>query len=133
MFDAWLDVDPFGDSAILASIVRAIFPFQLHRRTLLTLLGGSVAGWIGCGPPESPRQGLVRLLGLKGDESAWLDVLSEVEQQELHTSLSSGQDTTTRTVQLVARILTPRSRLFAFVGYPAVADKRTVCDGILRE
>lgn len=114
--------------------MRPIFPFKLNRRTLLTLVGGSVAGWIGCGPPESPHQGLVRLLGLKDDEIAWLDVLSEAEQRELHTSLSSGQDSTTaRTVQLVTRVLTPRSRLFAFVGYPAVADRRTVCDGILRE
>jgi hypothetical protein len=128
-------VDPSVDSVILACIVRPIFPFKLNRRTLLTLVGGgSVAGWLGCGPPESPREGLVRLLGLKSDEIAWLDILSDAEQSELHASLSSGQDSTTaRTVQLVARVLTPRSRLFAFVGYPAVADRRTVCDGILRE
>jgi hypothetical protein len=113
--------------------MRSIFPLELSRRALLTLLGGSVAGWIGCGRDESPRQGLVRLLGLNGDEIAWIDVLSDVEQRELHTALSSGQASTTRTIELVTKMLRPRSRLFAFVGYPAMADKRTVCDGTLRE
>ena len=113
--------------------MRAIFPLELSRRALLALLGGSVAGWIGCGPAESPRQGLVRLLGLNGDEIAWLDVLSDVEQRDLHTALLSGQTGTTRTTELVTKMLRPRSRLFAFVDYPAMADKRTVCDGTLRE
>ena len=113
--------------------MRAILPFELSRRALLTLLGGSVAGWIGCGQAESPRQGLERLLGLNSDEIAWLDVLSDVEQRELHTALLIGQAGTARTIALVTKMLRPRSRLFAFVGYPAMADKRTVCDGTLRE
>jgi hypothetical protein len=116
----------------MAGTMRRIFPLELSRRALLTLLGGSVAGWIGCGQAESPRQGLVRLLGLHSDEIAWLDGLSDVEQRELHTALLSDQ-ASTRTVELVTKMLRPRSRLFAFVGYPAMADKRTVCDGTLRE
>jgi len=107
---------------------------ELNRLTLLTLLGSSaVAGWIRCGRPESPRQGLAWRLGLTGNEIAWLDVLSDVEQQDLHVSLSGGQGNTARTIQLVARVLRPRARLFAFAGYPALANRRTVCDGTIRE
>jgi len=97
------------------------------------MLGGSaVAGWVGCAQPESPRQGLVRLLGLNSNEIAWLDVLSDDEQRELHERLSDSQGNT-RTIQLVARVLGPRSRVFAFLGYPALANRRSVCDGTVRE
>ena len=114
--------------------MSATDPSELDRRTLLTLLGGSaVAGWIGCASQESPRAGLVRLLGLNSHEITWLDVLSEDEQRDLHEGLSNGQGNMARTVQLVARVLRPRSRLFAFVGYPALANTRSVCDGIIRE
>lgn len=109
-------------------------PVEVNRRTVLKLLASCAAACgIGCGQPESPREGLVRLLELEGEEVAWLDVLSDAEQRDLYEGLSGGQGGAPRTIQLLAKIIQPRSRLFAFVGYPALTNRRTVCDGLVRE
>jgi hypothetical protein len=107
---------------------------DLDRRTLLKLLGVStLAGVADCGPRETPREGLARLFDLEGDEQAWLDALSRGEQRELHDLLTGHGPVNRRAVPLVAKLLGPRSHLFAFVRYPPARDRRTVCDGLVRE
>jgi hypothetical protein len=107
---------------------------ELDRRTLLSLLGGvAAAGLAGCAGPETPRDGLTRLLGLVADQADWLDVLNDVEQTDLYAALTSADRATPRAVALLAKLLAPRSRLMAFVGYGQVSNRRTVCDGLLRE
>lgn len=109
-------------------------PAEVSRRIVLKLLASSAAACgIGCGQPESPREGLARLLELEGEEVAWLDVLNDLEQRDLYEGLSGGQVGAPRTIQLLARVIQPRSRLFAFVGYPTLTNSRTVCDGLVRE
>jgi hypothetical protein len=107
---------------------------ELDRRTLLSLLGGAAAaGLSGCGPPETSRQGLLRLLGLAADQADWLDVLDESEQADLYTALSSPGEAPSRAVALLTKVLSPRSRLMPFVGYGEASNRRTVCDGLFRE
>ena len=108
---------------------------ELDRRTLLSLLGGvAAAGLAGCaGSIETPRDGLTRLLGLVSDQADWLAVLDDVEQTDLYAALTSADPATPRAVALLTKVLAPRSRLMAFVGYGQVSNRRTVCDGLLRE
>jgi len=108
---------------------------DLDRRSLLKLLGGcTAAGLAGCAGAESPREGLARLFDLTGEEQAWLDALNDGEQRELYDLLSAGDAAgNPRAVRLVAKLLGPRSRLFAFVRYPPARDERSVCDGLVRE
>jgi hypothetical protein len=107
----------------------------LARRTLLRLLGGSLAaGVAGCSPAETPREGLARLFDLAGDEQRWLDALSTAEQRELYNLVANPESVVNRrAVSLIAKLLGPRSRLFGFVRYPGVQDKRSLCDGLVRE
>ncbi len=109
----------------------------MDRRTLLKLLGGSVVsvGVFGCRVGERPEEALARLLGLEGEQVAWLTDLTPEEQAELVEQLTGPEDepVTERGLDLAAKILGRRSRLFAFVSYPGVADARSVCDGLVRE
>lgn len=108
--------------------------FDIARRRLLKLLGCAAAGLAGCAPAETPREGIARLLDLDGAEQQWLNVLDEREQRELYDILSDPQpETMRRAERLMMKVLSPRSRLFAFVGYPAAADRRTGCDGLVFE
>jgi hypothetical protein len=108
---------------------------DLDRRSLLTLLGGwTAAGLAGCAGAETPREGLARLFDLTGEEQAWLNALDDAEQRELYDLLSGGGAAASpRAVRLVAKLLGPRSHLFAFVRYPPARDERSVCDGLVRE
>ena len=74
----------------------------------------------------------MRLLELDCEEVAWLEGLSDLEQRDLYENLSSGQGSS-RTTELLAKVIGPRSRLFAFLDYPTLTNRRTVCDGLLRE
>jgi hypothetical protein len=107
---------------------------EFDRRTLLSLLSGAAAaGLVACVPPESPRQGLMRLLGLAIDQADWLDALNDAEQADLYAALTSPGEAPPRAVELLAKVLAPRSRLMAFVGYGQASNRRTVCDGLFRE
>lgn len=108
---------------------------ELDRRTLLSLLGGvAAAGLGGCeGAVETPRDGLTRLLELGANQVDWLDVLDEVEQTDLYAALTSANRATPRAVALLTKVLGPRSRLMAFVGYGQTANRRSACDGLFRE
>jgi hypothetical protein len=107
---------------------------DLDRRSLLKLLGEcTAAGLAGCAGAETAREGLARLFDLTGEEQAWLNALNDAEQRELYDLLSSGGAANPRAVRLVAKLLGPRSHLFAFVRYPPARDERSVCDGLVRE
>ena len=107
---------------------------DLDRRALLQLLGGcAAAGLAGCAALETPPDGLIRLFGLEGDERAWVAALAEAEQRELYDLLTGPDPAHARAVRLTAKLLGGRSRVFAFVGYPPVQDRRSVCDGLIRE
>ena len=108
---------------------------DLDRRSVLKLLGGyTAAGLAGCAGAETPREGLARLFDLSGEEQGWLDALNDGEQRELYYLLTAGGSVANpRAVRLVAKMLGPRSHLFAFVGYPPARDERSVCDGLVRE
>jgi|SRR5687767_6500651 len=107
---------------------------DLDRRALLKLLAGCTAGGLaGCAADETPREGLVRLFDLGREEHGWVDTLSDAEQRELYQHLSGSEPANARAIRLTAKLLGGRSRLFAFVGYPPVPDRRSVCDGLIRE
>ena len=107
---------------------------DLNRRALLRLLGGcTAAGLAGCGGAETPGEGIVRLLDLSGDERRWVDTLNDTEQRELYGLLTGSDPASPRAVGLIQKMLGRRSRLFAFVRYPQVQDRRSLCDGVIRE
>jgi hypothetical protein len=93
-----------------------------------------VAPLWGCRPGESDEQALVRLLGLRPEEIDWISAMSEDTRRELRAALEHpGDSRTVRAVDLTFSLMGNRGRTFAFVGYPDVADRRSVCDGLLRE
>lgn len=111
-----------------------MYDADLERRALLKILGGcAAAGLAGCAARETPHDGLIRLFDLEGEERAWLAALPSTEQRELYDLLTGPNPADARAVRLTAKLLGGRSRLFAFVGYPPVPDRRSVCDGLIRE
>jgi hypothetical protein len=105
----------------------------IDRRSFCLTVAGTLAAACSTAPAETPRQGLGRLLGLKGSEESWLDALSSDEQRDLHEALRhSSQQTSRRTIDLVMKVLGRRERLFAYVGYPEL-PRVGVCDGLIRE
>jgi hypothetical protein len=62
-----------------------------------------------------------------------VDVLNDGEQRELHGLLSGSDPANPRAVRLIQKMIGRRSRLFAFVRYPQVADRRSLCNGVIRE
>lgn len=109
----------------------------IDRRTLLKLLAGAVVspGLFGCQTSRTSIERLSVLLGLIGSEKQWLDSLTSVEQAELADALTGPLDepVTDRAIELAAKVISRRSRLFAFVDYPGVPDYSSVCDGLIRE
>ena len=75
----------------------------------------------------------MRLLGLAIDQADWLEDLDNAEQTDLYAALSSPGEAAPRAVELLAKVLAPRSRLMAFVDYGQASNRRTVCDGLFRE
>jgi hypothetical protein len=93
-----------------------------------------VAPLFGCRPGEPDEQALVRLLGLRPEEADWIAGMSVDARRELRAALEQpGEAQTARAVDLTFSMMGNRGRTFAFVGYPDVADRRSVCDGLLRE
>lgn len=107
----------------------------MHRRRFSQLIGGVLfAPLWACRRNEPDGQAIVRILGLLPAEVGWLAHLTPEAQRELRDALERpGGDRTARAVDLTFPVLGARSRTFAFVGYPAVADRRSVCDGLLAE
>ena len=70
-----------------------------------TVSSAAAAGLVACAPPESPRQGLTRLLGLAVDQADWLDVLDDAEQTDLYGALTNPGEATPRAVGLLAKVL----------------------------
>lgn len=112
---------------------------MLDRRAFCRALAASIAGTIACSPPGrrptgSPRERLIRALGLKETEIEWLSSLSEKEQEELIAGLESpAAGSADRTTALLMKLLGRRDRLFAYVGYPPLPDRLEGCDGLIRE
>jgi hypothetical protein len=105
----------------------------IDRRGFCLTVAGTLAAACSTAPAEPPRQGLARLLALKGSEESWLDALSPAEQRDLHEALGHpSQQTSRRTVDLVMKVLGRRERLFAYVGYPEL-PQLGACDGLIRE
>ena len=105
------------------------------RRRFSQLLGGVLLAplW-GCRPGEADDVAVARILGLKPEEAAWLEQLGPEARRDLRAALESpGGRQTARAVDLTFSLVGNRSRTFAFAGYPVVADRRSVCDGLLRE
>ena len=107
----------------------------MHRRRFAQLLGGvAVAPLLACRASEADADAVVRLLGLHEDERAWLTGLTPSQLQELRSALERpGDAATDRAARLTFSLIGNRSRTFAFVGYPKVNDRRSVCDGLLTE
>lgn len=109
----------------------------MNRRALFELVGGTAFAALSgmLQPPEMGADTLARVLGLAPGEEAWLNDLTRSEQRELYLYLrrEAGSPPSPRAVDLAARVISRRSRLFAFVRYPVLGDERVVCDGLIRE
>lgn len=107
----------------------------MHRRRFAQLLGSAaVAPLLACRASEPDADVVARLLGLHEDERTWLTALTPSQLQELRTALEHpGDAATDRAARLTFSLVGNRSRTFAFVGYPKVNDRRSVCDGLLTE
>jgi hypothetical protein len=107
----------------------------MHRRRFARLLGGAVlAPFWACRQSEPDRDAVGRLLGLHPAERTWLDPLTAAQLQDLRAALEKpGSQAPDRAVHLAFTLVGNRSRTFAFVGYPQVSDRRSVCDGLLAE
>ena len=84
-------------------------------------------------PAEPPQAALARLIGLRPDEVAWLDALSDAEQRVLHDALTVSGPRAPKAIDLLMKVLGPRDRLFAYVGYTPLPDRLRACDGLIRE
>jgi hypothetical protein len=109
---------------------------HVNRRTFCAgIVTAALAGGQACssGPQESVSDGLVRLLGLHTTrERAWLKTLSRAEQGELYDALRAPGPPTSRTIDLVLKVISRRERLFAYIGYPEL-PRAGMCDGLIRE
>ncbi len=107
----------------------------LSRRALFRIaLGSALASACArVAPAEPARARLARRLGLEPAERAWLDGLRGRRQERLLRALEAGGPLDEDALRSLRDSLGPRSRLFAYVGYPEVADRRSVCDGLVRE
>jgi hypothetical protein len=107
----------------------------MHRRRFAQLVGGAaLAPFWSCRRAEGDLQAIARLLGLQSSELTWLERLTPADQRELREALEDpAGGRTARAVDLAFSIVGNRSRTFAFVGYPEVRDRRSVCDGLLAE
>lgn len=111
---------------------------DLDRRTVLHLVIGLMSSAaLGESAILEPAdvETLSRLLGLGPGQEHWLADLTPLEQGQLRAALAAGgqQEAAPGTVQLLARVLGRRSRLYEFLGYPQAQDKRSMCDGLMRE
>jgi hypothetical protein len=124
-----------SDAGIASDPGRRSVGSVMHRRRFARLLGGAVlAPFWACRQSEPDRDAVGRLLGLQPAERAWLDPLTPTQLQDLRAALEKpGGQATDRAVQLAFTLVGSRSRTFAFVGYPQVSDRRSVCDGLLAE
>jgi hypothetical protein len=106
----------------------------MDRRRFASIIGSvALAPLWGCAR-ESDSAALARTLGLSQAELGWLDRLPPGRMRELRTVLEQpGHRRTDVAVDLVFSLIGDRSRTFAFVGYPPLADRRSVCDGLLAE
>jgi hypothetical protein len=110
----------------------------LDRRELLRLVSGLVAAMAlpeGAAAAEAKSSPLGSVLGLRAEQEFWLEDLTGDERGELLQALTEGGTgpVSARTLDLLAKLLGRRSRLYGYLDYPAVADTRSVCDGLLRE
>jgi hypothetical protein len=98
----------------------------------LALPGAVLAG---CRREIPAREQLAERLDLEPAQRRWLNELTPEQQQRLLAALSPGasREVLARGERLIMKVIGPRDRLFAFVGYPPTARRRTVCDGLLRE
>ncbi len=64
---------------------------------------------------------------------SWLATLSHARQAQLLSALEGDTAAIPGALDTLVRLLGPRSRLFAYVGYPEATDKMTLCDGLFRE
>lgn len=107
---------------------------RISRRALLSLLSGSaLARALPAAAAPRPDDGLVRLLQLTASEAAWLRDLTSKERGELAAGLQARGPVAAHTLHLAQKLLSRRSHLFPYLGYPQVEDKRSVCDGLVRE
>jgi hypothetical protein len=108
---------------------------SLTRRAFLELTAAaSTAAIVGCRTAATPEEQLAAALGLTADEQSWIAELTPEDRQHLLAALSSGAaGKDPRALNILFGLLRRRDRLFAFVGYPPVAARRSVCDGLLRE
>jgi hypothetical protein len=107
----------------------------MQRRRFAQLLGSvALAPLWACGTPEPDADAVARLLGLDAAERSWLGPLTPEQLRELRDGLEKpGGPARDRATRLVFSLVGNRSRTFAFVGYPAVNDRRSVCDGLFIE
>jgi hypothetical protein len=107
----------------------------MHRRRFARLLGSAaLAPLWACGSSESDGDAVARLLGLEAAERTWLAPLSAGDLHDLRAALETpGGAATDRAARLAFPLVGNRSRTFAFVGYPSVNDRRSVCDGLFIE
>ena len=107
------------------------------RRSLLRMIAAALgAAGIPLPRAEAAQAGaLSALLGLRPREQPWLAVLTPGERHQLQRALATPGDgpVAPRTIELLGRLVSRRSRLFAFLDYPEVADIRSVCNGLMRE
>jgi hypothetical protein len=107
----------------------------MYRRRFAQLIGSAaLAPFWACRRSESDRDAVVKLLGLQPSEAAWLNPLNPAQLREMREALEKpGHPPADRAAQLAFSLVGTRSRTYAYVGYPLVNDKRSVCDGLLRE
>ena len=103
----------------------------VDRRTFLRLTAAlpvSVSA-ASCAKRAPPDERIEELLGL---DRSWVAALAAEDREHLVTALES-RSRDRRAGDLIFRLVEPRDRLFAYVEYPAVSRRRSVCDGLLRE
>lgn len=64
---------------------------------------------------------------------SWLATLSQAQQAQLLSALEGDTAAIPAALDALVHLLGPRSRLFAYIGYPEATDKMTLCDGLFRE
>ncbi len=105
-----------------------------RRRFIALMTAAAGAALSGCQTTPPTKEDLLALLDLQDSEREWVSGLSQEQVTALCEGLTAGEGAErARAIELAVKMLEPRERLVAYVGYPTRVKITNVCDALYRE